>query len=193
MSDGTPVVLRTSPVDDPEKFILDFFLEVNPRIHALIAGHDNKYKPRLLIIRRNISPNNVLRYNTIIEVHPDGCLFHDGNNEYILFSYGRWDISRMAFKETGTIGVPDVPLQVERNTPEGVKAAFYNLIDDLIFVQDHPQYEGVKEWRGIVNDDNLAAIYTTWVGDERVYHNEFVIFSKAYKPEGSFEDSDFVE
>ena len=193
MSDGTPLVSKTGVVNDPEKLILDFFLEVNPQIHALIVAAEDKYKPKLLNIRRNTSPNNVLKYNTIIEVHPDGCLFHEGQGEHILFSYGRWDISRMAFKETGTIGVPDVPLQVEHNTVAGVKAAFYNLIDDLLFVQDHPQYEGVKEWRGVLKDDNLAAIYTTWVGDERVYHNQFVIFSKAYRPEGAFEDSDFVE
>ena len=193
MSDGTPFELRAGEVSDPEELILKFFYEVNPEIGAIIADNDYRYKPILKNIRRNLSPNNVLKYNTIVEVHPDGCLFSNEIGKRILFSYGRWDIARLAFKETGTIGVPDVPFQVESNTKEGIKKAFYGLIDDALYIGDHPQFPGVKEWRGIVKDDNPVCIYTQWVGDTRVYYNEFVIFAKAYKPENMFEDSDFVE
>ena len=41
--------------------------------------------------------------------------------------------------------------------------------------------------------DNLIAIFTKWVGRERIYYNEFTVYAKTYVPSGSFEDSDFVE
>lgn len=192
-TDGTALILRTNEIDHPEKVILDFFYEINPRVLKLFINEGiDRYSLEVRNVKPNPSPNNVMRYNSVVEIHSDGCLF-SADSKPIKFSYGRWDMGRMMFKETGTIGVPDVPFQVETNDEEGVKKAFYGLVDNLIFVQNHPQYPDVKEWRAKTNKMNLIAIFTKWVGEQRVYMDEFTIFSKAYNPKGSFEDSDFVE
>ena len=51
----------------------------------------------------------------------------------------------------------------------------------------------IRKEQCTVNEDNLIAIFTKWVGRERIYCNEFTVYAKTYVPSGSFEDSDFVE
>lgn len=193
MSDGKAVIVNEVGNIDPEKFIIKLFLEVNPRIKEINDRIDGGLNLKISNVRKNPNQNEKYKYNTLIDITGDGCHISDSDLSKVTFSYGRWDIARMAFKETGTIGVPDVPLQVISNTKEGIIDAFYGLIDNVVFVSDHPEYEGVKEWRGFVEDDNLTSIYTQWVERERIYSNEFVIFAKEYNPDSAFEDSDFVE
>lgn len=191
MSDGKAVELRYGGVSDPIESIKRMFYEVNPKIYDAIVDSKSKTEGiRLVNMRINQKPNHNLRYNTLIDVYPDGCVFKESTP--VTFSYGRFDLSRIAFRETGTIGVPDVPFQVRENTPEGVKLELYNVLDEVIFVRDHPDYEGVKEYRGILKPTNLVAIFTKWVGERRVYQNEMVIYAKQYAPLFQFEDSDFV-
>lgn len=191
MSDGKAVELRYGGISNPIESIKKMFYEVNPKIYnAMIDSKSKTEGIRLVNMRINQKPNHNLRYNTLIDVYPDGCVFEE--SEPVTFSYGRFDLARIAFRETGTIGVPDVPFQVRSNTPEGVKLELYNVLDEVIFVRDHPDYEGVKEYRGILKPTNLVAIFTKWVGERRVYQNEMVIYAKQYAPLFQFEDSDFV-
>lgn len=191
MSDGKAVELRYGGVSNPIESIKKMFYEVNPKIYNAIVDSKSKTEGiRLTNMRINQKPNHNLRYNTLIDVYPDGCVFEE--SEPVTFSYGRFDLARIAFRETGTIGVPDVPFQVRKNTPEGVKLELYNVLDEVIFVRDHPDYEGVKEYKGILKPTNLVAIFTKWVGERRVYQNEMVIYAKQYAPLFQFEDSDFV-
>lgn len=191
MSDGKAVELRYGGVSNPIESIKRMFYEVNPKIYNDIVDSKSKTEGiRLVNMRINQKPNHNLRYNTLIDVCPDGCVFKESGP--VTFSYGRFDLARIAFRETGTIGVPDVPFQVRENTPEGVKLELYNVLDEVVFVRDHPDYEGVKEYKGILRPDNLVAIFTKWVGERRVYQNEMVIYAKQYAPLFQFEDSDFV-
>lgn len=191
MSDGKAVELRYGGVSDPIESIKKMFYEVNPRVYnSLINSKSKSGGITLENMRINENPNHNLRYNTLIDIYPDGCVFEE--SDPVVFSYGRFDLSRVAFRETGTIGVPDVPFQVRQNTPEGVKMDLYNVLDEVIFIRDHPDYEGVKEYKGVIYPTNLVAIFTKWVGERRIYQNEMVIYAKQYNPLFQFEDSDFV-
>ena len=84
-------------------------------------------------------------------------------------------------------------VKAELNTTEGIKQALYGLLDGVEKVRDVAEYPGVVEYKCTVNEDNLIAIFTKWVGRERIDYNEFTVYAKTYIPSGSFEDSDFVE
>ena len=86
-----------------------------------------------------------------------------------------------------------IPFEVKLNTTEGINQALYGLLDGVEKVRDVAEYPGVVEYKCTVNEDNLIAIFTKWVGRERIYYNEFTVYAKTYIPSGSFEDSDFVE
>ena len=194
MSAETGIILSKHPITDRREALYDIFYEANPKIlKALIDGGKDKYALEFDSPMINTMPNSDLKYNTLITFMGDGCVFGNTNYNGIIFSYGRWDISRLAFKETYTIGVHDVPFEVKLNTTEGINQALYGLLDGVEKVRDVAEYPGVVEYKCTVNEDNLIAIFTKWVGRERIYYNEFTVYAKTYIPSGSFEDSDFVE
>lgn len=191
-----PIFTRNIASQDKSGLLLDIFYKTNPRVKEIVDQYGAKYAPTIKRIYPNPRPNIKLKYNTIMEIVPDGCLFvgPKGYDDFVyLYSYGRWDASVLSFKETNTVGVQDVPLIVETNTKEGVIAAFYNLIDDAIFVEDVEDFEGVKKWKGIVEEDNELCIYTRFENGRRIHQREFTIYAKAYNPDRGFQDSDFVE
>lgn len=192
-----PFLLRDGEVRNSDEFLLKIFKRINPRLREKIEELSitgDIFK--IIRIYKNKHPDEILRYNTIAEITTDGCYFsnQDGDKATLMMSYGRWDASLMEFKETKTVGVPDVPLVVESNTKEGVNKSFYNLLDDVILVKDTVDgFPGVKLWKGIVKRDNRACIYTRWKKQERIYYEDFEIYAKAYTPDRGFEASDFVE
>lgn len=192
MSDGKPIILRSGDVKVSHKLLLEMISEVNPEVEQAVLKARREINLTFGKPKRNLIPNSVMKYNTIIEVFGDGCLFSSEHKDRIIFCYGRWDVGRLAFKETGTIGVPDVPVNVEANTEDGLKKYFYNIIEEFEFVRDVKEYPGVKEWRGKVPEDHLSAIFTRWENGKRVYYDSFTVFSKKYNPDSTFEDSDFV-
>ena len=192
----TPFLLRDGGVSNSDQFIFDAFFRVNPRLKELIDTRQMKNPLKILKLYMNPEPDVVMRYNTVAELETDGCDLTDGmgNPVKIFFSYGRWNAAEMEFKETETTGVPDVPLIVSSNTKEGVNATFFGLLDDVILLEDEVVgFEGVKKWRGVINRENRAAIFTRFRGIQKVQFGDFIIYAKAYDPDRGFEDSDFVE
>ena len=213
--DGKPRIIRFGNINfKDENLLLGLIREVNPKVEEAIQKSNGEGRVIVGKPKRNIAPNTAMKYNTIIEVWGDGCTFRGADEDKILFSYGRWDIGRMAFKETGTIGVPDVPVNVKSNDVNGITSYFYNAVDKVEFVTDVDGYPGVKQWKVTVNEDNIGAIFTSWVvtkkdvevvdvngnkttktitTTDRVYSNDFMVYAKQYNPTATFEDSDFVE
>lgn len=190
-----PFYVPDGEVTNSTDFVIKAFLRVNPRLAEYLAENEIQNALTVKSVHKNDPIDIDFRYNTMAHITTDGCDFVDehGLPALIHFSYGRWDASLMAFKETNTVGVPDVPLIVETNDKAGVMATFYNLLDDVVLVEDVAGFEGVKLWRGILKRDNPACIYTRWVNGKRIYYGEFDIYAKAYNPERGFEKSDFVE
>jgi len=192
----TPFLLRDGGVSNTDQFIFDAFFRVNPRLKETIDRRGMKNPLKILKLYMNPEPDTVMRYNTVAELETDGCDLTDGigNPVKIFFSYGRWNAAELEFKETETTGVPDVPLIVSENTKEGINATFFGLLDDVILLEDEVTgFEGVKKWRGVVNRENRAAIFTRFRGTQKVQFGDFIIYAKAYNPDRGFEDSDFVE
>lgn len=192
----TPFLLRDGGVSNTDQFIFDAFFRVNPRLKETIDRRGMKNPLKILKLYMNPEPDTVMRYNTVAELETDGCDLTDGmgNPVKIFFSYGRWNAAELEFKETETTGVPDVPLIVSENTKEGINETFFCLLDDVILLEDEVTgFEGVKKWRGVVNRENRAAIFTRFRGTQKVQFGDFIIYAKAYNPDRGFEDSDFVE
>ena len=98
----------------------------------------------------------------------------------------------MEFSKTETVGVPDVPFIVRENTEAGIKAAYYNLIDEVKFIEDVASHEGVKKWKVVIKPDNRAAIFTRWNKKQRIYYNEFIVYARQYKETDNFKQSDHL-
>lgn len=189
-----PWLLRSGKVANSDGWILDLFVSVNPRLKEELTNNNVDIKDICAVTKvyTNPSQTNSFKYNTIAEIETDGChlVGEDGGPVTILFSYGRVDLALLEFSKTETVGVPDVPFIVRENTGAGIKAAYYNLIDEVKFIEDVATHEGVKKWKVTIKPDNRAAIFTRWNKKQRIYYNEFIVYARQYKETDNFKQSD---
>ena len=191
-----PWLLKSGKISNSDKWVLDVFLGVNPKLEQELRNNNLDIKDVCSVtkIYKNPLQTNKFKYNTIAEIETDGCHLVDkeGGPLTIIFAYGRVDLALLEFSQTETVGVPDVPFIVKDNTAEGIRAAYYNLVDGVEFLGDAAEYEGVKKWKVKISEDNRAAIFTRWEKKVRKYYNEFVVFAKQYEGNSNFNNSDYL-
>lgn len=180
-----PWLLKSGKISDSDDWVLEAFLAVNPRLEKELKNNNLDIGDVCTVVRvyQNPSQTNCFKYNTIAEIQTDGCHLSnkDSGPVLILFSYGRVDLAFPGFSSTETVGTPDIPFLVKENTEAGIKAAYFNLVNDVKFLEDVAGKEGVKKWKVILNPDNRAAIFTKWVNKTRKYYNEFIVYTKQDK------------
>lgn len=191
-----PWLIRSGKVLNLDGWVLDLFASVNPRLEKELKDNNINIKDACVVTKvyTNPSQTNSFKYNTIAEIVTDGChlVNKDGEPLTILFSYGRVDLALLEFSQTETVGVPDVPFIVKENTEAGIKAAYFNLVDKVEFIEDVSGQEGVKKWKVTIKPDNRAAIFTRWEKNVRRYYNEFIVYSRQYKESDNFNSSEHL-
>lgn len=191
-----PWLIRSGKVSKSDGWVLDLFASVNPRLEKELKDNNIDIKDACAVTKvyANPSQTNSFKYNTIAEIVTDGChlVNKDGEPLTILFSYGRVDLALLEFSQTETVGVPDVPFIVKENTEAGIKAAYFNLVDNVEFIEDVSGQEGVKKWKVTIKPDNRAAIFTRWEKNVRRYYNEFIVYSRQYKESDNFNSSEHL-
>lgn len=191
-----PWLIRSGKVSKSDGWVLDLFASVNPRLEKELKDNNIDIKDACAVTKvyANPSQTNSFKYNTIAEIVTDGChlVNKDGEPLTILFSYGRVDLALLEFSQTETVGVPDVPFIVKENTEAGIKAAYFNLVDKVEFIEDVSGQEGVKKWKVTIKPDNRAAIFTRWEKNVRRYYNEFIVYSRQYKESDNFNSSEHL-
>lgn len=191
-----PWLIRSGKVSKLDGWVLDLFASVNPRLEKELKDNNIDIKDACAVTKvyANPSQTNSFKYNTIAEIVTDGChlVNKDGEPLTILFSYGRVDLALLEFSQTETVGVPDVPFIVKENTEAGIKAAYFNLVDNVEFIEDVSGQEGVKKWKVTIKPDNRAAIFTRWEKNVRRYYNEFIVYARQYKESDNFNSSEHL-
>ena len=191
-----PWLIRSGKVLNSDGWVLDLFASVNPRLEKELKDNNVDIKDACAVTKvyTNPSQTNSFKYNTIAEIVTDGChlVNKDGDPLTILFSYGRVDLALLEFSQTETVGVPDVPFIVKENTESGIKAAYFNLVDSVEFIEDVSGQEGVKKWKVTIKPDNKAAIFTRWEKNVRRYYNEFIVYARQYKESDNFNSSEHL-
>nr|DAD60297.1 MAG TPA: hypothetical protein [Bacteriophage sp.] len=191
-----PWLLRSGKISNTDGWVLEAFASVNPRLEKELRDNNVDIKDVCAVTKvyTNPSQTNSFKYNTIAEIETDGChiLNKEGGPLSILFSYGRVDLALLEFSQTETVGVPDVPFIVRENTEAGIKAAYYNLVDSVEFLEDVAGQEGVKKWKVTIRPDNRAAIFTRWEKKVRRYYNEFIVYARQYKETDNFNSSEHL-
>lgn len=191
-----PWLIRSGKVLNSDGWVLDLFASVNPRLEKELKDNNVDIKDACAVTKvyTNPSQTNSFKYNTIAEIVTDGChlVNKDGDPLTILFSYGRVDLALLEFSQTETVGVPDVPFIVKENTEAGIKAAYFNLVDSVEFIEDVSGQEGVKKWKVTIKPDNKAAIFTRWEKNVRRYYNEFIVYARQYKESDNFNSSEHL-
>lgn len=191
-----PWLLRSGKVLNTDGWVLDLFASINPRLEKELKDNNVDIKDACAVTKvyTNPSQTNAFKYNTIAEIVTDGChlMNRDGGPVTILFSYGRVDLALLEFSQTETVGVPDVPFIVRENTEAGIKAAYFNLVDNVEFIEDLAGQEGVKKWKVTIKPDNRAAIFTRWEQNVRRYYNEFIVYARQYKESDNFNSSEHL-
>lgn len=191
-----PWLIRSGKVLNSDGWVLDLFASVNPRLEKELKDNNVDIKDACAVTKvyTNPSQTNLFKYNTIAEIVTDGChlVNKDGDPLTILFSYGRVDLALLEFSQTETVGVPDVPFIVKENTEAGIKAAYFNLVDSVEFIEDVSGQEGVKKWKVTIKPDNKAAIFTRWEKNVRRYYNEFIVYARQYKESDNFNSSEHL-
>lgn len=191
-----PWLLRSGKISNTDSWVLEAFLAVNPRLEKELKDNNVNIGDACAVTKvyANPSQTNTFKYNTIAEIETDGCHIVDkeGGPLSILFSYGRVDLALLEFSQTETVGVPDVPFIVKENTEAGIKAAYFNLVDKVEFIEDVAGQEGVKKWRVTIKPDNRAAIFTRWEKKVRRYYNEFIVYARQYKGNEDFNSSEVL-
>lgn len=191
-----PWLIRSGKVLNSDGWVLDLFASINPRLEKELKDNNINIKDVCAVTKvyTNPSQTNSFKYNTIAEIVTDGChlVNKDGEPLTILFSYGRVDLALLEFSQTETVGVPDVPFIVKENTEAGIKAAYFNLVDKVEFIEDVSGQEGVKKWKVTIKSDNRAAIFTRWEKNVRRYYNEFIVYSRQYKESDNFNSSEHL-
>lgn len=191
-----PWLIRSGKVLNSDGWVLDLFASINPRLEKELKDNNINIKDVCAVTKvyTNPSQTNSFKYNTIAEIVTDGChlVNKDGEPLTILFSYGRVDLALLEFSQTETVGVPDVPFIVKENTEAGIKAAYFNLVDKVEFIEDVSGQEGVKKWKVTIKPDNRAAIFTRWEKNVRRYYNEFIVYSRQYKESDNFNSSEHL-
>lgn len=191
-----PWLLRSGKVLNTDGWVLDLFASINPRLEKELKDNNVDIKDACAVTKvyTNPSQTNAFKYNTIAEIVTDGChlMNRDGGPVTILFSYGRVDLALLEFSQTETVGVPDVPFIVRENTEAGIKAAYFNLVDNVEFIEDVAGQEGVKKWKVTIKPDNRAAIFTRWEQNVRRYYNEFIVYARQYKESDNFNSSEHL-
>lgn len=191
-----PWLIRSGKVLNSDGWVLDLFASVNPRLEKELKDNNVDIKDACAVTKvyTNPSQTNSFKYNTIAEIVTDGChlVNKDGDPLTILFSYGRVDLALLEFSQTETVGVPDVPFIVKENTEAGIKAAYFNLVDSVEFIEDVSGQEGVKKWKVTIKPDNRAAIFTRWEQNVRRYYNEFIVYARQYKESDNFNSSEHL-
>lgn len=191
-----PWLIRSGKVLKTDGWVLDLFASINPRLEKELKDNNINIKDVCAVTKvyTNPSQTNLFKYNTIAEIVTDGChlVNKDGEPLTILFSYGRVDLALLEFSQTETVGVPDVPFIVKENTEVGIKAAYFNLVDNVEFIEDVSGQEGVKKWKVTIKPDNRAAIFTRWEKNVRRYYNEFIVYARQYKESDNFNSSEHL-
>lgn len=191
-----PWLLRSGKISNTDGWVLEAFAAVNPRLEKELKDNNVDIKDVCAVTKvyTNPSQTNSFKYNTIAEIETDGChiVNKEGGPLSILFSYGRVDLALLEFSQTETVGVPDVPFIVRENTEAGIKAAYYNLVDNVEFLEDVAGQEGVKKWKVTIRPDNRAAIFTRWEKKVRRYYNEFIVYARQYKETDNFNSSEHL-
>lgn len=191
-----PWLLRSGKISNTDGWVLEAFTAVNPRLEKELKDNNVDIKDVCAVTKvyTNPSQTNSFKYNTIAEIETDGChiVNKEGGPLSILFSYGRVDLALLEFSQTETVGVPDVPFIVRENTEAGIKAAYYNLVDNVEFLEDVAGQEGVKKWKVTIRPDNRAAIFTRWEKKVRRYYNEFIVYARQYKETDNFNSSEHL-
>lgn len=191
-----PWLLRSGKVLNTDGWVLDLFASINPRLEKELKDNNVDIKDACAVTKvyTNPSQTNAFKYNTIAEIVTDGChlMNRDGGPVTILLSYGRVDLALLEFSQTETVGVPDVPFIVRENTEAGIKAAYFNLVDNVEFIEDVAGQEGVKKWKVTIKPDNRAAIFTRWEQNVRRYYNEFIVYARQYKESDNFNSSEHL-
>jgi hypothetical protein len=191
-----PWLLRSGKISNTDGWVLEAFASVNPRLEKELRDNNVDIKDVCAVTKvyTNPSQTNSFKYNTIAEIETDGChiVNKEGGPLSILFSYGRVDLALLEFSQTETVGVPDVPFIVRENTEAGIKAAYYNLVDSVEFLEDVAGQEGVKKWKVTIRPDNRAAIFTRWEKKVRRYYNEFIVYARQYKETDNFNSSEHL-